>query len=137
MTAIPITKVLSFVLQNRTCFFREYSFRDTKKTRNFLLIFFCFYILFSFFLISFFSKTLLRNTQNLLLSSYISNIYSSLTSISFFTIKIYQYDTPILNNLAPFKPIIIPIAMLLFTICPLFYRMNQNYRCLLLGRKLF
>lgn len=34
------------------------------------------------------------------------------------------YDTPILNNLTPFKPVIIPIVMLLFTICPLFYRIT-------------
>lgn len=118
------TKSFLFYFETEHVFFANTFFETQKKTRNFLLIFSCFYILFFFFLILFFPKTLLRNTKNPLLSSYISNIYSSLTSTSFFAIKIYQYDTPILNNLTPFKPVIIPIVMLLFTICPLFYRIT-------------
>lgn len=117
-------KSFLFYFETEHVFFANTFFETQKKTRNFLLIFSCFYILFFFFLILFFPKTLLRNTKNPLLSSYISNIYSSLTSTSFFAIKIYQYDTPILNNLTPFKPVIIPIVMLLFTICPLFYRIT-------------
>lgn len=103
-------KSFLFYFETEHVFFANTFFETQKKTRNFLLIFSCFYILFFFFLILFFPKTLLRNTKNPLLSSYISNIYSSLTSTSFFAIKIYQYDTPILNNLTPFKPVIIPIV---------------------------
>ena len=50
-TAIPITKVLSFLLRNRTCFFREYFFRDTKKDQKLSSNLFLF--LYSIFLLSY------------------------------------------------------------------------------------